>query len=199
MPPHEHGAERPAGAIPAPRPVPVTWRYLRLPPTSCTSNLPRFDKTGGIARMLATVDAVHLTALPRAYTAQVGTPQRLKRRQLERLGDAEIDPPAPGWPDCYVVLSVAADGSARLDHGPGSVQITESGGRDRPRRRVVRPRGGRSWGGSCELHGEHQLSSSRRRWPIATTCDRARHPGRPVSGRARSARTAQQGPSIWNV
>lgn len=109
-----------------------------------SSNLPRFDKTGGIARMLATVDTVHLTALPRAYTAQVGTPQRLTRRELERLGDAEIDPLVHGWPDCYVMLSIAADGSARLDHGPGSVQITESGGRARPRRRVVRPRGGRS-------------------------------------------------------
>jgi hypothetical protein len=53
--------------------------------------------------MLATVDAVHLTGLPRAYTAQGSTPQRLTRRQLERLGDAELDPPMPGWPDCYVI------------------------------------------------------------------------------------------------
>ncbi len=103
-----------------------------------SSNLPRFDTTGGIARMLATVDTVHLTALPRAYAAQGGAPQRLTRRQLERLGDAEIDPPVHGWPDCYVLLSIVANGSSRLVHGPGSVQITEAGGSTRPHRRVVR-------------------------------------------------------------
>jgi hypothetical protein len=109
-----------------------------------SSNLPRFNNAGGIARMLTTVDRVHLTALPRAYTAQVGAPQRLTRQQLERLGDAELDPPIPGWPDCYVILSIAADGSARFEHGPGSVQITESGARSRPRRRVVGSRAARS-------------------------------------------------------
>lgn len=103
-----------------------------------SSNLPRFDSGGGIARMLATVDTVHLTGLPRAYTAQGGAPQHLTRRQLERLGDAELDPPVPGWPDCYVILSVAADGTSRLIHGPGSVQITESARGARPRRRMVR-------------------------------------------------------------
>ena len=102
-----------------------------------SSNLPRFDTAGGIARMLAAVHTVHLTGLPRAYSAQGGIPQRLTRRQLERLGDAEIDPPVPGWPDCYVLLSIAADGTSRLVHGPGSVQITD-GGSARPRRRVVR-------------------------------------------------------------
>jgi hypothetical protein len=111
--------------------------HLALTPFA-SSNLPRFDTAGGIARMLATVDTVHLTGLPRAYTAQGSTPHRLTRRQLERLGDAEIDPPVPGWPDCYVVLSIAADGTSRLVHGPGSVQITEAGHRARPRRRVIR-------------------------------------------------------------
>lgn len=102
-----------------------------------SSNLPRFDRDGGIARMLDTVDLVNLTALPRAHADQPGTPLRLTRRQLERLGDAELDPPVPGWPDCYVIFSIAADGSTRLAHGPGSVQVTESGGRARPRRRVM--------------------------------------------------------------
>jgi hypothetical protein len=101
-----------------------------------SSNLPRFDASGGIARMLATVDTVHLTALPRAYEQQGAAIRRLTRRQLERLGDAELDPPAPGWPDCYVILSIAADGSTRLTHGPGSVQVSERATRARPRRRV---------------------------------------------------------------
>lgn len=113
-----------------------TDAHLAVTPFA-SSNLPRFDSAGGIARMLATVHTVHLTALPRAYTAQAGTPQRLTRRQLERLGDTEIDPPVPGWPDCYVILSIAADGTARFVHGPGSVQITEAGSA-RARRRVVR-------------------------------------------------------------
>jgi beta-lactamase superfamily II metal-dependent hydrolase len=117
--------------------------HLAITPFA-SSNLPRFDPAGGIARMLTTVDRVHLTALPRAYTAQAGTPQRLTRRQLERLGDTEIDPPIPGWPDCYVILSIAADGSVRFEHGPGSVQVTESGARSRPRRRVVDSRRARS-------------------------------------------------------
>jgi hypothetical protein len=102
-----------------------------------SSNLPRFDRAGGMARMLATVDTVHLTALPRAYSAQGGRPQRLTRRQLERLGEAELDPPVAGWPDCYVILSISANGSSRLVHGPGSVQVTELGRGSRPRRRVV--------------------------------------------------------------
>jgi hypothetical protein len=34
--PDDHGAERPASVIPASRPVPVTWRYLRSRQMSCT-------------------------------------------------------------------------------------------------------------------------------------------------------------------
>lgn len=105
-----------------------------------SSNLPRFDQTGGIARMLAVVDRVHLTALPRAHGQQGGSGQRLTRRQLERLGDLELDPPVPGWPDCYVLLSIAPSGSTRVTHGPGSVELTERGRRARPRRPAARPR-----------------------------------------------------------
>lgn len=105
-----------------------------------SSNLPRFDPAGGIARMLQTADTIHLTGLPRAYGQQGGAVQRYTRRQLEALGDEELDPPVPGWPDCYVIVSIAADGSTRLTHGPGSVQITDRAQRPR-RRRIVRPRG----------------------------------------------------------
>ena len=45
------------------------------------------------------------------------------------------DPPAPGWPDCYVLLSIAADGSTHVTPGPGSVQVRERATRARPRRR----------------------------------------------------------------
>jgi hypothetical protein len=108
-----------------------------------SSNLPRFDASGGIARMLATVDTVHLTALPRAYGQQGGGAQRLTRRKLERLGEAELDPPVPGWPDCYVILSIAADGSTRLAHGPGSVQVIERAARAQDRRPAGRRRSSR--------------------------------------------------------
>lgn len=65
--------------------------WLRGHPTHAvtpfaSSNLPRFGASGGIARMLATIDTVHLTALPRAYGQQGAAIQRLTRRQLERLG-----------------------------------------------------------------------------------------------------------------
>lgn len=102
-----------------------------------SANLPRFDTTakGGVARMLRSTTTVHLTGLPRALGTQSGLAQRLTRRQLERLGGAELDPQTPGWPDCYVIVSVAANGSTRLVHGPGSVQVTESSRRRRRRRR----------------------------------------------------------------
>jgi len=93
-----------------------------------SSNLPRFDTTnaGGVARMLRSTTTVHLTGLPRALGTQSGLAQRFTRRQLERLGDAELDPQTSGWPDCYVIVSIAASGSTKLVHGPGSIQVAES-------------------------------------------------------------------------
>jgi hypothetical protein len=86
--------------------------------------LPRFDAKGGVAQMLLSAPEVHLTGLPRRHDAQAARPLRRTRKQLELLDRAVLDPASPGWPDCYVVVSVAATGATQLTHGPGSVVVT---------------------------------------------------------------------------
>ncbi|WP_187344991.1 MBL fold metallo-hydrolase [Cystobacter ferrugineus] len=90
-----------------------------------SQNLPRFNTGEGMHLLLQHASAVHLTALPRGYGEQAGTPQRLTRAQLaRRSNDLEFDPPAPGFPDCYVTLSFPPEaGPPRIAHGPGSVEV----------------------------------------------------------------------------
>ena len=88
-------------------------------------DLPRFGAKEGVGRLLAVAPEVHLTALPRDHDGQAGTPLRIKRSTLARRGKGwEIDPPTPGFPDCWVMLEVAKTGAPKIVHGRGSVVVT---------------------------------------------------------------------------
>jgi hypothetical protein len=102
-----------------------------------SQNLPRFDTGEGMDLLLEHASVVHLTALPRGHGEQAGTPQQFTRAQLaRRADDLEFDPPAPGFPDCYVALDFPPGaGSPRMDYGPGSVKVIV---RATPRKRPAR-------------------------------------------------------------
>lgn len=88
-------------------------------------DLPRFGAKEGVGRLLAVAPEVHLTALPRDHDRQAGTPLRVRRSALARHGKSwAIDPPTPGFPDCWVMLEVEKTGAPTIVHGRGSVVVT---------------------------------------------------------------------------
>ncbi len=90
------------------------------------SNLPSFNASGGVARMLEQSPQVYLTGLPRAHTRQPATSLTRTRQELEVLGKSELDPVTPGWPDCFVAVSIDALGAAHVTVGPGTVVVQPS-------------------------------------------------------------------------
>lgn len=86
-------------------------------------DLPRLGPRGGVAEMLKHAPVVHLTGLPRAHAHQHGSPLRMKRSAAAKVAEGTQDPPAPGWPDSFVVVSLDASGIPRITHGPGSIEI----------------------------------------------------------------------------
>lgn len=88
--------------------------------------LPRFDDGDGVHQLLDRADQVHLTGLPRAHASQPASqPLHERRSVLHALGKQPLDPTTPGWPDCFVVASVAPSGATQMSHGPGSVVVVE--------------------------------------------------------------------------
>lgn len=88
--------------------------------------LPRFDDGDGIHQMLDHAERVHLTGLPRKHSSQPASqPLHERRGALLALGDEPLDAVTPGWPDCFVIASIAPDGATTLTHGPGSVVVVE--------------------------------------------------------------------------
>jgi hypothetical protein len=67
---------------------------------------------------------ISLTGLPRKHELQRGTPWKTLRSDLKQSPDIELDPPAPGFPDCFVMVSLPAVGPPHIAFGPGSVQVT---------------------------------------------------------------------------
>jgi hypothetical protein len=105
---------QPGGATP---PLFVVTPFAR-------ENLPRFDDNEGIHEMLAYTDRVHLTGLPRRHDKQgARAPLLARRSELRTLGKIKVDPVTPGWPDCFVIISVKPSGTISLSHGPGSVVV----------------------------------------------------------------------------
>jgi hypothetical protein len=90
-----------------------------------SENLPRFSKGEGMELLHDHASVVHLSALPRAYGEQAGAPLEFTRSHLAgRADDLEFDPPAPGFPDCYIMLSFPpAGGTPRIEYGAGSVKV----------------------------------------------------------------------------
>lgn len=88
-----------------------------------SSNLPRFDAKGPIAKMLKRVVEIHAASLPREHARQAGAPEVRKRSQLERSRDIHFDPVTSGFPDCFVAVELEGSGADVLHHGPGSVRI----------------------------------------------------------------------------
>lgn len=117
-----------------------------------SQNLPRFNTGEGMELLLEHASVVHMTSLPRGHGEQAGSPQQFTRAQLaKRADDLEFDPPAPGFPDCYVALDLSPTaGPPRMEHGPGSVKvIARATPRKRPARKkssktTVRSKGRRS-------------------------------------------------------
>lgn len=93
-----------------------------------SQNLPRFSDGEGVAWLQKYAPEVALTALPRKYAEQSGVPSIYSRRFLAKHARTiAFDPPAPGFPDCYVVLELEPSGGApSIKYGPGSVRVTGS-------------------------------------------------------------------------
>jgi len=90
-----------------------------------SENLPRFGRGEGMELLHDHSPLVHLSALPRAYKDQSGAPLEFTRGQLaRRADDLEFDTPAPGFPDCYIMLSFSpAGGTPQIEYGAGSVKV----------------------------------------------------------------------------
>lgn len=89
-----------------------------------SQGLPRFDADEGVDRHLRVRPALALTALPRAHAAQRGQGGAvLSRAQLAEPAGVELDPPAPGFPDCFVMATLRRDGPPQIAWGPGSLCV----------------------------------------------------------------------------
>lgn len=85
---------------------------------------PDFSRGGGLDRLLQRQSPISLTGLPRRHAAQAGEPWLTTRGDLEAAPHIELDPPARGFPDCFVMVTLSRDGPPILHHGPGSVCLS---------------------------------------------------------------------------
>lgn len=117
------------GSIGAVHPVwidPMGSRPCFIVTPFARERLPRFDEGDGVHQMLGYSEQVHLTGLPRKHSSQPAhQPLHERRTALLALGDEPLDAVTPGWPDCFVIASIAPDGATAVAHGPGSVIVVE--------------------------------------------------------------------------
>jgi hypothetical protein len=89
-----------------------------------SKDLPKFSLGGGLDQLLAHVPFVNLTALPRPHAAQSARHHEIAIETLRPDGrHLAFDPVTSGFPDCYVLVELAASGSTRVIRGPGSVRV----------------------------------------------------------------------------
>ncbi len=89
-----------------------------------SSGLPRFDEGEGGTKLLSYVPKLNLTALPRGYSGQAGTPLVIRHRSLIRKHSTlQMDTTGPGFPDRFVGLSISRDGKIEFEYGLGSVIV----------------------------------------------------------------------------
>lgn len=88
-------------------------------------DLPRLSIDGGIDQLLAQVQAIELTALPRPHGMQSAAAEEFRIGALRPDGRHLVfDPSTPGFPDCFVAIEMRSDGSSGVARGPGSVRVT---------------------------------------------------------------------------
>jgi hypothetical protein len=110
--------------------APPTWIVTPFAP----QNLPRLDPGEGVDLLHRYHTEVHLTAAPRAYSAQGGDAgARVTRGRLHKALSAgkHIDPPRPGFPDCFVAVSFDAGGGSNVECGPCSLVVVSRRGHSR--------------------------------------------------------------------
>jgi beta-lactamase superfamily II metal-dependent hydrolase len=88
------------------------------------SDLPSFAPGGGIDRILGRGGTTYATGLPRPHDRQSGQLEARSIAELRAHDTLMFTPPTPGFPDCYVAVSLPPGGGPpHIERGVGSVRV----------------------------------------------------------------------------